>query len=134
LFYLHVHIGIPISLDDLDILMNILNDVAFKWKKIAIQLNLANELGNIQADITLMTGGDGAYLCEILIRWLRQSKKSTLGQLMAALRSESVGEGQLARSIVSKYKLFRARKGNQLHTALNVEDVVVYSCWKWRKT
>ena len=111
----YIPIGIPITEKDLPVLVNLLHSVAFKWQKIAVQLNLVSELHNIRDDLRLALQGHDGYLREILFQWLRQNEKTTLGQLIDALKSESVGEKILARSMLRDFKYSKSRKGNQLH-------------------
>ena len=72
---------------DLSHLFNCLNEAATQWFGIGVQLDiLHSELEKIQHNVSLALRGDDAYFMQVLAKWLRSSKKSTVRSLQYALQ------------------------------------------------
>ncbi len=112
-YYITVGADVPITMEDLPALMNLLVEIAFMWRFIGLQLHLTpgtlNSIAHscITAEVCLMS---------MLTRWLDESGHTAMvSKLIAALQSRSVNQLRIAEEVQD---FFHTKKGLSLINSL----------------
>ena len=107
--------------NDLQFLTEALCSVAADWQNLGIQLEVPHsELTVIRLNVSFALNGSKAYFREMLTTWLRMASPSAgqLSALVAALRSEAVGQRVLSAQLEARGMAYLKTKVDKMYNTL----------------